>query len=107
MKILFSQALSYFLIAISGMAPLLFKSLKNLWIKEGWEVPNKINWGIKLTELITPSLTLLNDGIDQSRIFFEEPSLKEDAIQQLSIQNSKDCLNIIFNPNCQFYLAFD
>lgn len=72
----------------------LFEALNPLWCKEGWKVPKK-NWGIKLSELIGPSITLLTDGIEESRIFFEEPSLKDDGIKQLEIEGAKNALRML------------
>ncbi len=65
-----------------------------LWQKEGWEIPSK-DWGLKLAELIGPSLTILNDGLEQARFFFNEPSLKDDGIEQLKIEGAKRCLSSI------------
>ncbi len=69
--------------------------LRPLWEKEGWELQSE-DWGLKLSELIGPSLTLLNDGLEQSRIFFETPSIQEDGLKQLSIEGAKESLKIIF-----------
>ena len=68
--------------------------LNPLFIKNGWELPAK-EWGLKLAELIGPSLTLINDGVEESRIFFETPSLKEDGIEQLRKKGSKEAINLI------------
>ena len=56
-----------------------------LWIKEGWKLPNQ-EWCISLVELIGPSLTLINDGLAQSRPFFEQPILESDGMNQLQVQ---------------------
>ncbi len=40
-------------------------------------------------------MTLLLDGIDQSKIFFEEPIFEPDAIQQLQAEGAKESLEII------------
>ncbi len=66
----------------------LLNSLKPLWIKEGWKLPNH-EWCISLAELIGPSLTLINDGINQSRPFFEKPVLDNDGINQLELEGAK------------------
>ncbi len=72
----------------------LLKQLKLIWSKEGWTLPDK-EWGLKLVKLIGPSLTLLNDGLEESRIFFEEPSIKEDGVKQLEIEGAKEALRHI------------
>ncbi len=72
----------------------LLKSLKPLWIKEGWELPNH-EWCIDLTKLIGPSLTLINDGVIQSRPFFENPILETDGIKQLEVEGAKEALKCL------------
>ncbi len=72
----------------------LFKEIKPLIIKQGWEIPEK-EICIKLCELIGPSLTLINDSIDQMRVFFEDPMLGKDAIDQLNIEGAKQSLEIL------------
>ncbi|AAP99516.1 Glutamyl-tRNA synthetase Glutamyl-tRNA(Gln) synthetase [Prochlorococcus sp. SS52] len=72
----------------------LLDSLIPLWTKEGWNLSSK-DWGLKLVHLIKPSLILINDGIEESRVFFEEPLLKKDAIQQLEIPRAKEALKFI------------
>lgn len=72
----------------------LLKQLKTIWLKEGWTLSDQ-DWGLKLAKLIGPSLTLINDGLEESRIFFEEPSLKADGIEQLKVEGAKESLRII------------
>jgi len=69
----------------------LIEALKPLWIKEGWEIPNQ-EWCVSLAELIGPSLTLLTDGVTQSRPFFETPVLEDDGIAQLQVEGAKESI---------------
>ncbi len=78
----------------SWSASKLLNQLVPLWKKENWEIPNQ-EWGIKLAELIGPSLTTLNEGIEQSQIFFNDPSLKDDGKKQLETEGAKECLKSI------------
>ena len=80
---------------IHGWAPeKLLEELKSIWISEGWILPDK-EWGLKLAKLIGPSLTLVNDGLEESRIFFDEPSLQSDGIKQLEMEGAKEVLSHI------------
>ncbi len=72
----------------------LLEELKSIWISEGWILPDK-EWGLKLAKLIGPSLTLVNDGLEESRIFFNEPSLQSDGIKQLKMEGAKEVLSHI------------
>ncbi len=72
----------------------LLEELKPIWISEGWLLPDK-EWGLKLAKLIGPSLTLVNDGLEESRIFFDEPSLQSDGIKQLEMEGAKEVLSHI------------
>ncbi len=72
----------------------ILNSLKPLWANEGWAVPNE-QWGNELAKLLGPSLTLLNDGIEQARPFFEEPVLETDGVNQLSIEGAQKALKAL------------
>ncbi len=72
----------------------LLNALKPLWINEGWELPSQ-EWCISLVELIGPSLTLINDGLTQSRPFFEKPILESDGIDQLKTDGAKTALKYL------------
>ncbi len=72
----------------------LVEKLKPLWIKEGWQIPQK-KWSLKLAELIGPSLTVVNDGVEESRLFFETPSLKNDGVKQLQVEGAKEALEML------------
>ena len=50
-----------------------------LWL----DVLNDEDWGISLASLIGQSMTLLKDGVEQARPFFEMPNFEEDAKQQI------------------------
>ncbi|KZR81904.1 Glutamate--tRNA ligase [Prochlorococcus marinus str. MIT 1342] len=66
----------------------LLHELKPLWSKAGWALPEE-NWCLDLAELLGPSLTLLKDGVDQARPFFEEPTLHADGLEQLAVDGAK------------------
>ncbi|WP_041391422.1 glutamate--tRNA ligase [Prochlorococcus marinus] len=72
----------------------ILKAVEPLFNKEGWDLPN-LEWSLKLIELIKPSMTLLTDSVEQSRFFFEDPLLNQDAINQLEIEGAKDSLKIL------------
>jgi len=66
----------------------LLHELKPLWSEAGWALPEE-NWCLDLAELLGPSLTLLKDGVDQARPFFEEPTLQADGLEQLAMEGAK------------------
>ena len=72
----------------------LLRALKPLWLDQGWELPTQ-EWCISLVELIGPSMTLINDGINQSRPFFEKPILESDGINQLQTEGSRIALKYL------------
>jgi len=72
----------------------LLDNLDPLFKKNGWELPSK-EWGINLVELLGPSMVLINDGVDQAKPFFEEPTLSTDGKKQLEIKEAKPVLNFI------------
>ena len=80
---------------IHEMSPTtLLKKLDPLFKEKGWSPPDK-EWGIDLAGLIGPSLTLINDGIDQAKPFFEEPKLIADGKKQLEMNEAKVILKFI------------
>ncbi len=80
---------------IREMSPkTLLDYLNPLLKKNGWILPSE-EWGIQLVELIGPSMVLINDGVDQSKPFFEEPELMEDGRKQLEINDAKSILKFI------------
>ncbi len=81
---------------IHDMSPeILLEKLEPLFKEKGWEVPNH-SWGKELTELIGPSMVLLNDGVEQAMPFFEVPVLQADGKKQLEIEGAKTSLIYIF-----------
>ncbi len=75
-------------------AETLLENLTPLFNASNWQVPNK-DWGLELAELIKPSLTLLTDAIDQSRVFFEEPQIQEDGKNQLQSEGAREALTAL------------
>ena len=68
----------------------LLSSLQPLWEKHGWQLPVSASpaWGLDLCNLLGPSLTLMEDGVDQARPFFERPDLEADAEKQLAVEGA-------------------
>ena len=62
------------------------------WAERGWVPPSDSSWCLDLCALLGPSLTLLNDGVDQAAPFFECPELQEDALEQLAVDGAKAAL---------------
>tara|TARA_Y100001968_G_scaffold6656_1_gene5709 strand:- start:496 stop:1926 length:1431 start_codon:yes stop_codon:yes gene_type:complete len=80
---------------IHDMSPnLLLENLDPLFKENGWALPSR-EWGMNLVKLIGPSMILINDGVDQSRPFFEEPKLNSDGKKQLEIKEAKIILIFI------------
>ena len=75
---------------------LLFQVLNPKWAKKGWELKNE-ELGISLIELIRPSMVLIEDGVTQAKPFFEEPSLLEEAIEQLSVEGAREGIQELLN----------
>ena len=72
------------------------RKLTPLWQEAGFETSGRSQaWLEQLCELLGPSLTLLADGVEQARPFFETPSLKEDAQQQLQQPGAKEALKAL------------
>ena len=66
----------------------LLEKLTPLWAERGWTPPSHTSWCLDLCTLLGPSLTLLKDGVDQAKPFFECPDLQEDALEQLAIEGA-------------------
>ena len=66
----------------------LLSCLLPLWEQRGWQLPGSAAWGLDLCTLLGPSLTLMEDGVDQARPFFERPDLEADAEQQLAVDGA-------------------
>lgn len=85
----------------------LLDALEPLWAKAGWALPEQ-NWCLDLVELLGPSLTLLNDGVDQARPFFEEPKLEADGLEQLAMEGAKASLsNLVDQLEISAWDGFD
>lgn len=67
----------------------LLEVLRPLWLKNGWTIPSDNCWVLELCELLGPSLTLLNDGVEQAAPFFECPDLEDDGLKQLQSEGAK------------------
>ncbi len=72
------------------------RQLLPLWQAQGWATGGAIGsdpeWQEQLTELLGPSLTLLADGVEQARPFFERPELNEAARAQLETEGARAAL---------------
>ena len=78
----------------------LLRELTPLWGAEGWPADGQGSsadpaWQLQLCELIGPSLTLLADGVEQARPFFERPALQADALQQLESPGARPALQAL------------
>lgn len=74
----------------------LLTALQPLWQQEGWSLPgNDGSWAKDLATLLGPSLTLVNDGVEQARPFFEEPALERDGLQQLDQDGARAALQAL------------
>tara|TARA_B000000532_G_C18838171_1_gene393637 strand:+ start:14 stop:958 length:945 start_codon:yes stop_codon:yes gene_type:complete len=67
----------------------LLDDLRPLWSEQGWTLPDESGWGLDLCELLGPSLTLLKDGVDQAKPFFECPGLEDDGLRQLEADGAR------------------
>ena len=67
----------------------LLEVLRPLWLKNDWTIPSDNGWALELCELLGPSLTLLNDGVEQAAPFFECPDLEDDGLKQLQSEGAK------------------
>ncbi|WP_225323128.1 glutamate--tRNA ligase [Synechococcus sp. RSCCF101] len=69
------------------------ESLTPLWSGCGWT--GEPDWCRDLCALLGPSLTLLEDGVDQARPFFERPELDEGARAQLEVPGARPVLTLL------------
>ena len=75
---------------LHGLTPQqLLDDISPLWREQGWNLPEDVSWSLALCELLGPSLTLLNDGVDQARPFFVCPELEHDGLKQLEADGAK------------------
>ena len=75
----------------------LLAELQPLWSAQGWDsaagaTSATAGWAHELCALLGPSLTTLQDGIEQARPFFERPELNEAAQQQLASEGARPAL---------------
>jgi len=62
------------------------QQLQPLWQAANFAIEQKsLAWRLKLCNLLGPSLTLLADGVEQAKPFFEQPELTPEALSQLQI----------------------
>ena len=89
----------------------LLADLQPLWSAQGWDpsaacenTPSAAQagnaeaataWAHELCALIGPSLTTLQDGIEQARPFFERPELSEAAQHQLDSEGARPALKAL------------
>ena len=67
----------------------LLQDLTPHWQEVGWRLPDDSSWGLKLCDLLGPSLTLLKDGVEQAAPFFVRPELEQDGRQQLDVDGAR------------------
>jgi glutamyl-tRNA synthetase len=83
----------------------LLAQLVPLWSAEGWlqatpATPEGVHdplWQRDLCELLTPSLTLLKDGVSQARPFFERPLADQGARDQLAVAGASEALRALLD----------
>jgi glutamyl-tRNA synthetase len=83
----------------------LLAQLVPLWSAEGWlqdppapsEGVHDPLWQRDLCELLTPSLTLLKDGVHQARSFFERPQPDQGALDQLAVAGASEALTALLD----------
>ena len=79
----------------------LLTDLQPLWAAQGWDPAAGATsaasdtWLHELCALLGPSLTTLQDGIEQARPFFERPELNEAAQQQLASEGARPALEAL------------
>ena len=73
----------------------LLTELQPLWSAQGWAQTSDQAWLLELVALLGPSLTTLQNGIDQARPFFERPALTEAAQQQLASEGAIPALTAL------------
>ncbi len=73
-------------------APALREQLLPLWQAAGFDAGHDTAWETDLSDLLSTSLTLLADGVEQATPFFSTPALDEAACGQLGIEGAKAAL---------------
>ncbi|MEB3307098.1 MAG: glutamate--tRNA ligase [Cyanobacteriota bacterium] len=74
---------------------LLRLQLLPLWQAAGFEAGGDPDWETDLSELLSTSLTLLADGVEQARPFFSTPELEETASAQLAMKGARPALEAL------------
>ncbi len=72
----------------------LLQALEPRWQQQGW-VAKDSAWARDLASLLGPSLTLIEDGVNQARPFFEQPALEEDGLNQLEQPGARPALQAL------------
>ena len=75
--------------------PQLKEALEPLWLAQSWSLPDDPSWIDDLCQLLGPSLTLIQEGVEQARPFFTEPPLEADGEQQLNQDGAKAALSAL------------
>ena len=88
-------------------AAALREQLLPLWQAEGFEVGSDPAWETDLSELLSTSLTLLADGVEQAKPFFTPPELDEAAQGQLAVEGAKAALAALLERLPEAELAAD
>ncbi|MEB3104449.1 MAG: glutamate--tRNA ligase [Cyanobacteriota bacterium] len=88
-------------------AAALREQLLPLWQAEGFEVGSDPAWETDLSELLSTSLTLLADGVEQAKPFFTTPELDEAAQGQLAVEGAKAALAALLERLPEAELAAD
>ena len=73
----------------------LLEGLAPLWDEAGWQVPDDPQWTLDLCTLLGPSLTLMRDGVDQARPFFELPPMEEDGAKQMTSEGAAEAIRAL------------
>jgi glutamyl-tRNA synthetase len=76
----------------------LLEQLQPLWREHGWGQDGAGSdpaWQRELCSLLGPSLTLLNDGIEQARPFFERPQPDSASLDQLRLEGAGQGLEAV------------
>jgi glutamyl-tRNA synthetase len=73
-------------------AATLREQLLPLWQAAGFSAGGDPAWETDLSELLSTSLTLLADGVEQARPFFVSPELEQAASTQLAVEGARPAL---------------
>ena len=76
-------------------AATLREQLVPLWQSAGFAAGNDAAWETDLAELLSTSITLLADGVEQARPFFSTPELDDAAKGQLDVAGARPALQAL------------